>query len=270
MGLLDEIVARKRVDVAARRTALPRGALAARAATLAPPRSLAAALTPRAAGEVRILAELKRASPVKGVLADGLRPRRPGPRVRPGRGGGPLRPHRPHFQGSLDDLDTGPAPVDCPVLEKDFVIDEYQLWEARGHGADAILLIVAILEPDRLADLFQAAKGLGLSALVEVHREAELDRARGPGRRRSSGSTTGTSRPSRPTSRPPSGSRPRAPAGPSSCRESGIATRTATSSRRWSGRRPGSPTPCLVRREALSRSGRPAGQDRASCCGTAP
>jgi indole-3-glycerol phosphate synthase len=177
MGLLDEIVARKRVDVAARRGAVPRGVLAARAATLAPPRSLAAALTPRAAGEVRVLAELKRASPVKGVLAEGFDPVARAPEyVRAGAAALSVLTD-PHFQGSLDDLDTVRVQVDCPVLEKDFVVEEYQLWEARAHGADAVLLIVAILEPGQLTDLFQGAKGLGLSTLVEVHREAELDRA---------------------------------------------------------------------------------------------
>jgi indole-3-glycerol phosphate synthase len=177
MGLLDEIVARKRVDVAVRRAAASRGALAARAATLPPPRSLAEALTPRAAGEVRILAELKRASPVKGELADGFDPvARATEYVRGGAAALSVLTD-PHFQGSLEDLDTVRALVDCPVLQKDFIVDEYQLWEARAHGADAILLIVAILEPGRLADLFQGAKGLGLSALVEVHREAELEQA---------------------------------------------------------------------------------------------
>jgi indole-3-glycerol phosphate synthase len=69
------------------------------------------------------------------------------------------------------------------VLEKDFVIDEYQLWEARAAGADAVLLIVAILEPPLLRDLAAAAKGLGLAALVECHTEAELDVALGAGSR---------------------------------------------------------------------------------------
>jgi indole-3-glycerol phosphate synthase len=177
MALLEEIVARKRVAVAARRAAAPPGALAARAATLAAPRGLAAALTPRAAGEVRILAELKRASPVAGVLAEGFDPVLRAPEyVRAGAAALSVLTD-PHFRGSLDDLDTVRAGVDCPVLQKDFVVEEYQLWEARARGADAILLIVALLEPALLGDLFQAAKGLGLSALVEVHREAELERA---------------------------------------------------------------------------------------------
>ena len=177
MGLLDDIVTRKRIDVASRRAAAPRAALATQAATLPPPRSLAAALTPRAAGGIRILAELKRASPVKGVLAHGFDPVARADEYTQGGAAALSVLTDPHFQGSLDDLDTVRALVDCPVLEKDFVVDEYQVWEARAHGADAILLIVAILEPAALADLFQAAKGLGLSALVEVHREVELERA---------------------------------------------------------------------------------------------
>jgi indole-3-glycerol phosphate synthase len=177
MGLLDEIVARKRVDVAARQAAVPRGVLEARAATLPAPRSLAAALTPRTTGEVRILAELKRASPVAGVLARGFDPVARAPEyVRAGAAALSVLTDA-HFQGSLDDLDRVRARVDCPVLEKDFVVDEYQLWEARAHGADAVLLIVAILAPAQLADLFQSAKALGLSVLVEVHRAAELQRA---------------------------------------------------------------------------------------------
>src|SRR5262245_56198082 len=158
MGLLDEIVARKRVDVAARRAAASRGALAAAAAALAPPRSLAAALTSRAAGEVRILAELKRASPVKGVLAQGFDPVARAPEYVRGGAAALSVLTDPHFEGRLEDLDTVRGQVDCPVLEKDFVIDEYQLWEARAHGADAVLLIVAILDRVQLTDLFQATK----------------------------------------------------------------------------------------------------------------
>jgi indole-3-glycerol phosphate synthase len=82
-----------------------------------------------------------------------------------------------YFQGHLDLLATIRAAVAVPLLRKDFTIDEYQLWESRAAGADAILLIVAILEPSLLRDLLGAAKGLGLAALVETHTAAELDTA---------------------------------------------------------------------------------------------
>jgi indole-3-glycerol phosphate synthase len=251
MGLLEEIVARKRVDVAARREAVPRGVLATRAAALAPPRSLAAALTPRAAGEVQILAELKRASPVKGVLADGFDPIARAPEyVRAGAAALSVLTD-PHFQSSLADLDSVRARVDCPVLEKDFVIDEYQLWEARAHGADAVLLIVAILEPDRLADLFQAAKGLGLSALVEVHREAELERAADLG-----AGLIGVNNRDLTTFRTDLGTTerlaPHAPAGACLVSESGIASRADVLRIRAAGAH------AVLVGESLSRSGDPA------------
>src|SRR5881275_101418 len=82
-----------------------------------------------------------------------------------------------YFSGSLDDLRAVRAAVDTPLLRKDFTLDEYQLWEARAAGADAVLLIVAILEPPHLRDLAAAAKGLGLAALVECHTAAEVDAA---------------------------------------------------------------------------------------------
>jgi indole-3-glycerol phosphate synthase len=251
MGLLEEIVARKRVDIAARRDAVPRGVLAARAAALAPPRSLAAALTPRVVGQVRILAELKRASPVKGVLADGFDPIARAPEyVRAGAAALSVLTD-PHFLGSLPDLDSVRARVDCPVLEKDFVIDEYQLWEARAHGADAVLLIVAILEPVRLVDLFQAAKGLGLSALVEVHRESELERAAdlGAGLIGVNNRDLTTFRTDLETTERLA---PRAPAGACLVSESGIASRADVLRVRAAGAH------AVLVGESLSRSGDPA------------
>jgi indole-3-glycerol phosphate synthase len=83
----------------------------------------------------------------------------------------------PFFPGRLEDLAAVREAVPLPLLRKDFVLEEYQLWESRVWGADAILLIVAILEPGALRDLRQAAKALGLAALVEVHTRGELERA---------------------------------------------------------------------------------------------
>jgi len=177
MTLLEEIVTRKRAAVAERQAATPLAALEARAAALPPPRDLAAALTPRAPGRVRLLAELKRASPVAGVLARDFDPVPRAPEYVAAGAAALSVLTDPHFQGGLADLDAVRAGVDCPVLQKDFVVDPYQLWEARAHGADAVLLIVSILELARLAALYRVAKELGLSVLVEVHDEAELARA---------------------------------------------------------------------------------------------
>jgi indole-3-glycerol phosphate synthase len=82
-----------------------------------------------------------------------------------------------YFHGSLDDLVNVRAAVAVPVLRKEFIVDEYQVWEARAAGADAVLLIVAALDDAALRDLLHAAKGAGLATLVEVHTAAELDRA---------------------------------------------------------------------------------------------
>ncbi len=183
MGLLDDIVARKRVAVAERRAAVPVGRLEARAADLPAPRDLVTALTPAEPGRVRLLAELKRASPVAGVLAQGFDPIGRAPDYVEAGAAALSVLTDPHFQGSLGDLAVVRAAVGCPILQKDFVIDVYQLWEARAHKADAVLLIVAILEPTRLAELYRAARGLGLGVLVEVHDEGELEQAAALGAR---------------------------------------------------------------------------------------
>ncbi len=177
MGLLEDIVATKRVAVAERAASAPRRALEARLAGLQPPRDLAAALAPPAPGRVRLLAELKRASPVAGVLARGFDPVPRAPEYVAAGAAALSVLTDPHFQGSLADLALVRAAVACPLLQKDFVVDEYQLWEARAHGADAVLLIVAILEPARLVGLHRAATALGLGVLVEVHDEGELEAA---------------------------------------------------------------------------------------------
>jgi indole-3-glycerol phosphate synthase len=255
MSLLDEIVAAKRQAVTGRRAATPLAELERRAAALPPPRDLAAALTPRAPGRVRLLAELKRASPVAGVLARGFDPV---PRAAEyvGAGAAALSVHTdPHFQGSLEDLGTVRRLVDCPLLQKDFVVDPYQLWEARGHGADGVLLIVAILEPARLADLYRTARSLGLSVLVETHDEGELAAAAelgagliGINNRNLKTFTTDLATTERLA--------PRAPAGARLVSESGIASRADVARVAAAG------VDAILVGEALSRSGDPAAKIR--------
>lgn len=177
MSILAEIVGHKRQEVAARKTATPRAALEARCATLPPPRDFERALAP-APGRARLVAEVKKASPSRGVLRADLDPvALASTYARHGVDAISVLTDAKYFRGSLDDLCAVRAAVDVPLLRKDFTLDEYQLWEARAAGADAVLLIIAILEPPHLRDLGAAAKGLGLAALVECHTAAEVDAA---------------------------------------------------------------------------------------------
>ena len=183
--ILDAIVRDKRDEVAQRRRHTLRADLERACAALPPARDFEAALRP-VPGGVALIAEVKRASPSRGVLA----PDRPWDPVglartyaENGAAAISVLTDEKYFQGHLDLLGTIRAAVRVPLLRKDFTIDEYQLWESRAAGADAILLIVAILEPALLRDLLAAAKGLGLGALVETHTAAELDTALGAGAR---------------------------------------------------------------------------------------
>jgi indole-3-glycerol phosphate synthase len=131
-----------------------------------------------AAPGVSVIAEVKRASPSKGSLADITDP---AALARAYAAGGAaaisVLTERRRFHGSLEDLRAVRAAVDIPILRKDFVVTPYQLFEARAAGADLVLLIVAALDDETLAELHGEALGLGLTPLVEVHDEAETERA---------------------------------------------------------------------------------------------
>jgi indole-3-glycerol phosphate synthase len=180
---LAEILARKAAEVAARRRAQPDRELEARAREAAPARAFAAALS--VPGEpVRIVAEVKRASPSVGKIAAGLDAVAQARRyAAAGAAAISVLTDGPGFGGSLADLVAVRAAVDVPLLRKDFVVDRYQLLEARAAGADAALLIVAALAPERLDALLEDCAALGLAALVEVHDEAELTVALAAGAR---------------------------------------------------------------------------------------
>jgi indole-3-glycerol phosphate synthase len=144
---------------------------------VAPALDFERALTP-VRGGVRLIAEVKKASPSRGVLAADLDPvALASTYARNGADAISVLTDGKYFQGSLEILRQIRASVDVPLLRKDFTLDEYQLWEARAAGADAVLLIVAILSPPLLRDLAAAAKGLRMAALVECHTEAEVDAA---------------------------------------------------------------------------------------------
>src|SRR4029077_2159876 len=141
------------------------------------PRDFEAALRP-AGRPVALVAEVKKASPSRGVLKGDLDPvALAAAYARHGADAISVLTDEKYFQGHLDLLAAIRARVGVPLLRKDFTIDEWQLWESRAAGADAVCLIVSILEPALLRDLLAAAKGLGLAALVECHTAAEVDRA---------------------------------------------------------------------------------------------
>lgn len=180
MNILDTIVARKREEVA-RLPARPvtgqtlRAALEARGSGL---RDFAAALARPRCGDIGLIAEVKKASPSAGVICADFDPVRIA-RAYQAAGAGCLSvlTDVDFFQGSLEYLRAIRQAVDLPLLRKDFLIDERQILEAVEWGADAILLIVAILTDDQLAHYQALADAAGLSALVEVHDEEELERA---------------------------------------------------------------------------------------------
>lgn len=174
-SILDQIVAGVREDVASRCAVMPFDEVKVRAAAAAPARDALAAL--RAPG-VGVIAEVKRRSPSKGVLAGILDPAVLAVEYEAGgaRMISVLTEQR-RFGGSLADLDATRAAVGVPLLRKDFVVCPYQVHEARAHGADAVLLIVAALDQNTLIGLRERIESLGMTALVEVHTEDEASRA---------------------------------------------------------------------------------------------
>lgn len=175
MSVLDDIVAGVRADLAAREATTSLADLRAALADVDPPRDPMPHL--RGPGS-SVIAEVKRRSPSKGDLAD-----IPDPAVLASRyaaGGAAaisVLTEQRRFGGSLDDLRAVRAAVDTPILRKDFIVASYQLVEARAAGADLALLIVAALTDDELRRLYDEARELGLAVLVEVHDEAETERA---------------------------------------------------------------------------------------------
>lgn len=142
----------------------------------APPSFLAHLVT----DDVAVIAEVKRSSPSRGPMADIPDPAALGQAYAAGGAAAVSVLTEPrHFRGSLGDLEAVAAGVDVPVLRKDFVIDAYQVWEARAAGAAAVLLIVVALEQDDLVELISAADEAGLDALLETHDELEVTRATG-------------------------------------------------------------------------------------------
>jgi indole-3-glycerol phosphate synthase len=173
-NILDEIVAAKRQELALQKTAVPLGALQQRIESQPRPINLSGALM---GDEIRLIAEVKKASPSRGLLCPDFDPVGLAG-IYAGNGAAAISVLTDlRFQGELDHLarikETG-ASQRLPVLRKDFIFDPYQVYEARAAGADALLLIVAVLEPQQLKDLLGLSREMWMQCLVEVHDEAEL------------------------------------------------------------------------------------------------
>ena len=171
MSVLDSIIAGVREDLVARREPLSKldeMILAARA-PIAPNFPL---------GQMSVIAEVKRSSPSKGDLAQIVDPAKLAEQYQvAGASAISVLTEQRRFKGSLADLSAVRSAVDLPILRKDFMIDEYQFYEARAYGADLVLLIVAALSKSQLSDYYSLTQELGMSALVEVHTLDELEDA---------------------------------------------------------------------------------------------
>lgn len=175
MSILDRIVETKRTEVEAARRAVPAAELERRLRDLPPTRDFTVAVG--RPGGVNVITEVKKASPSAGVIRPDFDPVAIARTYeRHGAAAISVLTDEPYFQGHLSYLTAVRAAVRCPVLRKDFVLDRYQLLEARAAGADAALLIAEILPGDRLAELQREATALGLHTLVELHDADQLPR----------------------------------------------------------------------------------------------
>jgi indole-3-glycerol phosphate synthase len=179
MDILEKILSVKREEVAAAKKRKPLAAMRAEAEAAATPRDFIGALRAKlAAGQPAVIAEIKKASPSKGVLRERFDPAWiAASYARHGAACLSVLTDVQFFQGHPDFLLRARNASGLPVLRKDFLIDPYQVLESRALGADCVLLIVAALEDAQMAELEAAAHALGMAVLVEVHDEAELDRA---------------------------------------------------------------------------------------------
>lgn len=173
MSVLDSIIEGVREDLAARRGSM--GALHERIDAQAPALDAHSFLS---RNEMNVIAEVKRSSPSKGNLAPITDPAALAEKYQEaGAAAVSVLTEQRRFGGSLADLDAVRSRIEIPVLRKDFMVDEYQFLEARAHGADIVLLIVAALSKSQLKDFYDLATELGMASLIEVHTQTELESA---------------------------------------------------------------------------------------------
>jgi indole-3-glycerol phosphate synthase len=173
--ILDKIVADVSIELEERKRRLPLTEMVKLALVQSPPIDFASALH---GDDVRLIAEVKKASPSKGVICQNFNPLNIA-RIYADNGAAAISvlTEPKYFQGSLNylrDIKRDLVDKSLPLLRKDFIFEPYQVYEARAYGADSLLLIVAILTPERLSELLQLSKQVGMMCLVEVHNEAEL------------------------------------------------------------------------------------------------
>jgi len=178
--MLDEILTDKRMEVEKRKAEIGVEAILAKAMRTPPPRDFRGAVS--RPGHLNLIAEIKYRSPSAGAIREGPPPAEiAGIYERGGASAISVLTDERHFGGKLEFLNEARGAAGLPLLRKDFVVDEFQIYEARAAGADAVLLIVAALDDDKLRCLVESAGDVGLAALVEVHSGEELKRALGVG-----------------------------------------------------------------------------------------
>jgi len=174
--ILDEIIAYKKEELAETKRRVPFSDIRAKASDAEPTRGFEKSLS--AGGEIRLIAEVKKASPSRGVLREDFDPVAiAGIYAKSGASCISVLTERKYFQGRLEHLSQIRTAVKLPLLRKDFIIEEYQIYEARAAGADALLLIAACFDRQQIRDFLGVTAELGLDALVESHTYKELDRA---------------------------------------------------------------------------------------------
>ncbi len=173
--MLDRIIALKKEEVEQRKKALPLTRLQERIAREKPPLDLTSVLK---GDHIRLIAEVKQASPSRGVLCSDFNPTNLAKTYAEGGAAAiSVLTEANYFQGNIDYLEAIRQEVQLPLLRKDFVFDPYQVYESRAYGADALLLIAAILSQQQLEELLSLSHSLGLRCLVEVHNENEVEMA---------------------------------------------------------------------------------------------